>query len=745
MHSLEDQRRELQELRARLDQLEAAIEAAMEEGGKPLDDASPGPVAGESLPPPLSPAAPDPSDHLRFAPPELREPAPSNPQLDSPPPPIPEEPPPPPLPPISILPSSPAPPPVPPASLATSESWLARVGVTIFVVGILLFLKLALDQGWISATIQLGLIAFLASGFCLAGWKLEKSRPPLAALFFGIGVVGLYGTILAGRVLHGILPSWLACVLTLLVALLGVIQSLRRGISSLAFVGLLGGYGALLYLGNPALDVGLHVFLGSVFFTTAMLLYALRGWPFIYLAGIVLQALLLGWLSANFLEGRGFLLAGLSWFAFVAWWASLKTASATHTARQKESFTALAFLGAAFPAGFAVTLAAWVWTGRLGGDSMRDWQSWGYLAMALALSACGLWLWRNNRPRVLQAAQFIAGQGFLTLALLCWLGGNVLVGALTLQMLSLHRLSSLRSLPGIRLAAHLLAALVFGFLVAMSAQLATDLRPALPSTGWTLLFVVLSFLVAGRWCKQNTSLDLSTPMASGKSSAKSIGKPAYDLLAFLSGVIFLWGWATAYPWNPASSSLVLALWAGGFFRLRPPESTQTLRASSTLYLAGLGFALFLALNASVYPPSGLPFANLQAWKILAALALVFLAVQGATYRAAILRWASYAIFLVLLAGQLGSWHQGLWVSPAWAVCAIVLIAWGVRRSLPAFRRGGMATLLLLLVRLFLIDLATLDPVWRALIFLGIGGALLLAAYYLPRWARSRKPPAPPAL
>jgi uncharacterized membrane protein len=49
--------------------------------------------------------------------------------------------------------------------------------------------------------------------------------------------------------------------------------------------------------------------------------------------------------------------------------------------------------------------------------------------------------------------------------------------------------------------------------------------------------------------------------------------------------------------------------------------------------------------------------------------------------------------------------------------------------------GALSTLLLVVAKLFLIDLVALDAIWRILLFLSIGGMFLFLSYYLQSWMR----------
>ena len=68
----------------------------------------------------------------------------------------------------------------------------------------------------------------------------------------------------------------------------------------------------------------------------------------------------------------------------------------------------------------------------------------------------------------------------------------------------------------------------------------------------------------------------------------------------------------------------------------------------------------------------------------------------------------------------------------WGATAISAIAGGTLRDRPDVRYAGFATLLLVVGKLFLFDLAALSPVARILLFLGFGAVLLIAGYVLPK-------------
>ncbi|MCA9996337.1 MAG: DUF2339 domain-containing protein [Anaerolineales bacterium] len=76
--------------------------------------------------------------------------------------------------------------------------------------------------------------------------------------------------------------------------------------------------------------------------------------------------------------------------------------------------------------------------------------------------------------------------------------------------------------------------------------------------------------------------------------------------------------------------------------------------------------------------------------------------------------------------------QGL-VTVAWGVYAIALLLLALRYRLQQIRLIALGTLFLLVGKLFLVDLAALETIWRILLFAGFGGLFLLISYHYRTW------------
>lgn len=118
---------------------------------------------------------------------------------------------------------------------------------------------------------------------------------------------------------------------------------------------------------------------------------------------------------------------------------------------------------------------------------------------------------------------------------------------------------------------------------------------------------------------------------------------------------------------------------------------------------------------------------------LAAIALVLLATLAMTPNRAVIlcRLAVHAALLAWLWRELGMIPGGEpYVTIAWGLYAAGLLIFGLRLDGAALMRTGMATLFLVVGKLFLFDLAGVEAVWRILLFLGFGGLFLTLSYYL---------------
>ena len=91
--------------------------------------------------------------------------------------------------------------------------------------------------------------------------------------------------------------------------------------------------------------------------------------------------------------------------------------------------------------------------------------------------------------------------------------------------------------------------------------------------------------------------------------------------------------------------------------------------------------------------------------------------------------SGYFFTLVLLGMELGPINQG-YVSAAWGLLGVSAIVMGTVKDRRTLRSTGVATLFGVAVKLLLVDLASVDRIWKITLFFGFGIALLVVGYWM---------------
>jgi len=73
------------------------------------------------------------------------------------------------------------------------------------------------------------------------------------------------------------------------------------------------------------------------------------------------------------------------------------------------------------------------------------------------------------------------------------------------------------------------------------------------------------------------------------------------------------------------------------------------------------------------------------------------------------------------------------VSLSWAVVGVAILVAGAVRKIPQLGNVGLGVLALTVGKLLLVDMAEVDALWRAGLFLAVGLSLLRLGFLLPRW------------
>jgi uncharacterized membrane protein len=351
--------------------------------------------------------------------------------------------------------------------------------------------------------------------------------------------------------------------------------------------------------------------------------------------------------------------------------------------------------------------------------------------VALGISAGHALAWiglrRVGRGEDLSHAQAIVALLFATLSLAFLLEGEALLLVLAVEAAALHVVARRLSDRAVSLIGHALstvvAAWVFPLLLDGTLKNVFDPTDVIPFLNVHALVGLAVLALA---------FGVSTTLAAPEvrrvyrvfGHAAAAGLLLRELVPLTDGVYAL---------------AALALYAVGLHVLsrRRPEWGSVGGAHALSVFVGLWLAGRLAIGMTL--ADGFGWTVLGRWGLwgladlaVVALLLAFSWVVEGRGPALVYRLAAHAALLAWFWRELGALpgSPDAYVTVAWGLTGAAMFVAGLRRDHAYLIRGGVATLFLVVAKLFLWDLAALDPLWRVLLFLGFGGLFLLLSYHL---------------
>lgn len=218
-------------------------------------------------------------------------------------------------------------------------------------------------------------------------------------------------------------------------------------------------------------------------------------------------------------------------------------------------------------------------------------------------------------------------------------------------------------------------------------------------------------------------------------------------LAYTHAIGALMLLTTSFVLLLAGNVLLFALAAQATAILFVAQRLNDQRVAPLGHLLFVGLGLWLVLRLTDLRYGQIAVFNAEALTELAVLGLALAAsFVVRPRRIAPIYWlAIHVLFLIWLARELGRLPSGNgYTTIAWGAYAIALLVAGLRRDRSVVVMFGIGTLLLVVGKLFLIDLSTLQAIWRILLFLGFGGVFLTLSYFFQAlWRQTPQPPQAP--
>ncbi len=161
------------------------------------------------------------------------------------------------------------------------------------------------------------------------------------------------------------------------------------------------------------------------------------------------------------------------------------------------------------------------------------------------------------------------------------------------------------------------------------------------------------------------------------------------------------------------------------------HKNREIQAAAHVFFGALGFYFISRLEP--FGADGISLVNLTALADVLFIAAILASAKFSQDKkvALVYLFAVHLAFMGLIYREFVELENGQgYVSAIWGTYSIALLVSGFRMKNNALRKAGMATLLLVIAKLFMVDLAHLETIWRILLFIGLGGVLLLLSYYL---------------
>lgn len=671
--------------------------------------------------------------------------------------------------PTVIVPPAPLPRPVEPARPAQNDphgwhglegrlggTWLSRVGALAVTVGIGFFLKYAFDNGWIqpAGRVAVGVATGLALVF--TGERLQRAayRVPAQALVAS-GIAALYLSVYAAYAFYQLITQPAAFGFMVLVTATALALAIHHDARAIAVLANLGGFLTPVLLSTNR-DAAVALFTYLAILDAGMVASAYwRRWTELHALSFAFTHLLyFAWFQQWYVgepPPRAIALVGASVFVALFSLVALIEAAARERLTPERLWQGPGVIALAAPAVYFAAARAVLW------PEHAPWLA--LLCLVLAAYYVGLARVTSGAPAVGPLLLVLHGAialGFLTLTFpiqfaehgttIAWsVEGVVLVwGGLRLRT-RLLRIGGLIVL--------VLGTLVWIDLIADGAPhhgmfVADD--PALLST---LVYVVATAIAARLYRTEHVALADLEHRARPWLAVASVAAAA----VLLSTELYRHSDLTSAAMRGVTTTLVWLAAGALLLSLARTDRTATLAITSAvlLVLVGVKAALLDTAEWRSLTPAPPPLLNARfgAGLLVTAVAALYARLASAwrldettrtglrtgamAFTALFLLWhLSAEVVLAPLPGvapgaMTMARHMAL--SILWTVYAFVAIGVGIHRRLAALRFGAMALFGVVVVKVFLLDLARLDAGYRILSFLVLGAVLIVASFMYTRF------------
>lgn len=595
-----------------------------------------------------------------------------------------------------------------------TEVFLSRLGIGILLLAVAYFFKYSIDQGWLVPAVRLGAGVLAGVALLAMGFKGASKGEPIGTALAGGAIATFFITGYAGHQWYSLVSYPVAFGFLLAASALGVFLSLRSGLQALAIVGLIGALATPLLLTSQTADVaGLALYV-SLIVASVGAIYMARAWRAVFLLAAATS-----WMVLSIAVNHGgsqppstiwVLQGGIAFSALVFWLIPLLRAElragtperwtrpkgATHTVPWNAHLDLLSLI---MPLA-AIFLTAWLW------DLSRVQLGWVFSGAALSALGVGLWISMARNPEDSASTQWFVALLLATVGMGLILRGDVLYLAFIAEAVALLTVGSRKK-----------STVILGTGIVMEAVVLTFFLSRLESGGTLLEGDLSSFFDLAA---------IGGAVFIGTRLNDSRGRQGFFIGAYLAFLAFLGRELGGHP-----SDLYLTFVLAAVLTQVAGVRWKTPLLS---YLGHVPAFLALALFADGMDSGrNLLSGDLTSLVDLAALGgAVFI---GSLLTVKEVRWvyfsAAYVGLLLWTARELNPFPQGqAFMSLAFGLEGTLVLVAGYLMNRSILQKVGMATLLMVVVKVLLVDLAAVEPIWRVLLLALFGGLFLLLSKFV---------------
>jgi len=621
-----------------------------------------------------------------------------------------------------------------PEHMRKSEYWLNKIGIGLILFAVVFLFKYSIDQGWLTPPIRILFGLALGTALLVIGFRIYGRKKHFSQVLTGGAIATYYITGFAAFQLFSLVSYPVALGFMIGVTIFSFFVSLRQDEAVFSLIGTLGGLGTpfLLYTESGTVT-GLVIYTCLILAGTAAV-YFYQGWRLllwlsiiggwlVLMIGLSDAAVSFGDNSANqWALGVGVI---VSWLLFWTVPIFREVARVTNPGRWRKPLVGIGdnsvfkdigkildthiFLIAIVVPYISLALLKVVWP-----ELTRE--NWGWIIMGLGAVywLVNLYLRRQTDLKNLAFTHTLLSLLFLTISLSLLLKGDTLLVALASEAAVLQLVALRISSRGISIFAHVL----FGIcgLLMIDRLYLTEISLLMGPSGGSPIF------------NARALTDLYV-LSLGLFISTRFNSITIKRHYFLPVAAFLALWFCRELDGNIEFVVILAEAVILHF---------VARWKNDRFVAGLGhvffgiIAVWLAFRMAAPDTDATAILNMRAMVNL----LPIIAAAG-MYRwlktaieIFIYRLVAHAAFLAWFVSEFISRENGQgYITIAWGIYAALLLVAGLRLNHPQLRTVSMTTIFIVVAKLFLVDLAELEVLWRILLFMGFGGLFLFLSYY----------------